>query len=123
MPKRNGHGIDLLADPSRRAIVALLAINIGQPSRIAKEIGLSRSATSRHLRLLREAGLISVKRHFLDKRSFNYFIAQRRLGQITAWLAGTEVGRAFSTDEYWERVRSERRLRLIGTISKPPGGA
>src|SRR5688500_16940651 len=123
MPKRSGNGIDLLADPTRRAIVALLALNVGQPSRIAKAIGLRRSAASRQLRLLREAGLIAVKRHFLDKRSFIYFIDPRRLGQITAWLAGTEVGRAFSADEYWERVRSERRLRLIGTISKPPGGA
>jgi DNA-binding transcriptional ArsR family regulator len=123
MPKRNGHGIDLLADPTRRAIVALLALNVGQPTRIAKEIGRSRSATSRQLRLLREAGLISVRRHFLDKRSFTYFIDPRTLGQITAWLAGTEVGRAFRTDEWLERVRSERRLRLIGSSSKAPKGA
>ncbi len=101
MPKRNGKGIELLADPTRRAIVALLALEAGkpnmgrQPSMIAREIGRSRPATSRQLRLLREAGLISVRQHFVDGRRVVYFIDPRRLGQITAWLAGTELARAF----------------------------
>lgn len=95
MPKRNGHGIELLADPTRRGIVALLALGVGQPSKIAMEIGRSRPATSRQLRLLHRAGLISVRHHYLDGRRVVYFIDPQRLGQITAWLAGTEVGRAF----------------------------
>ena len=97
VPKRNGSGIELLADPTRRRIVALLAIRERQPSKLAAAIGLSRPATSRQLRLLREAGLISVKRYFVDRRRSVYFIDPRRLGQITAWLAGTEVGRVFET--------------------------
>ena len=95
MPKRNGVGIDLLADPTRRAIVAQIALGIGQPALIAARIGLSRPATSRQLRILRQAHLISVRRHFMDGRRFEYFILPLRLGQITAWLAGTEVGRTF----------------------------
>ena len=66
-----------------------------QPSRIAKEIGRSRPATSRQLRILHRAGLISVRKHWVDGRRVVYFIDPRKLGQITAWLAGTEVGRAF----------------------------
>jgi DNA-binding transcriptional ArsR family regulator len=96
MPKRNGHGIDLLADPTRRAIVGLLAVGIGEPSRIAREIGRSRPATSRQLRLLREARLISVARDPIDRRKRYYNIDRYRLGQITAWLAGTGAGRAFA---------------------------
>ncbi len=95
MPKRNGSGIDLLADPTRRAIVSQLALGIGQPTKIAKRIGRSKPATSRQLRLLYQAGLISVRRQFLDGRRVDYYIHPQRLGQITAWLAGTEVGRAF----------------------------
>jgi hypothetical protein len=95
MPRRNGIGIDLLADPTRRAIVALIALGVGQPSRIAKEIGRSRPATSRQLRILCQAGLIFARDHWSDGRRVVYFIDARRLGQITAWLAGTEVGRAF----------------------------
>lgn len=95
MPKRNGIGIDLLADPTRRRIISLVALGHGEPSKIAVEIGLSRPATSRQLRLLQHAGLISVRRHYVDRRRLVYFVEPRRLGQITAWLAGTEVGRAF----------------------------
>jgi DNA-binding transcriptional ArsR family regulator len=57
MPKRMAQGIELLADPTRRRIMGLIALHPRRPSGIAAEIGLSRPATSRQLRLLREAGL------------------------------------------------------------------
>jgi DNA-binding transcriptional ArsR family regulator len=95
VPKRNGKGIDLLADPTRRQIVSLIALGIGQPSKIAKRIGLSRQATSRQLRVLSEAKLISGRRGLVDGRQRMYSIDVQRLGQITAWLAGTEIGRVF----------------------------
>lgn len=97
MPKRNGTGIELLADPTRRRIIGLLALRERQPSKIATEIGLSRPATTRQLRLLERAGLVERRRSYLDGRSFTYYIDFRRLGPITAWLAGTEVGRQFPT--------------------------
>jgi len=96
MPKRNGNGIDLLADPTRRRIVALLALGTGRPSKLAVELGLSRPATSRQLRLLQRAGLISARRGYVDRRTVVYYIEPARLVQIAAWLAGTEVGRALS---------------------------
>jgi DNA-binding transcriptional ArsR family regulator len=93
MPKRNGQGIELLADPTRRRIIALLAIRPRRPSAIATEIGLSRPATSRQLRLLRDAGLIRSQRSPVDGRGYRYAIEPRSRGAITAWLAGTNVGR------------------------------
>lgn len=95
MPRRNGAGIELLADPTRRRLVALLALGVAGPAMLAIEVGLSRPAVSRQLGLLRDAGLISVRTGYVDRRRRLYFIEPRRLGQITAWLAGTEVGRAF----------------------------
>ena len=95
MPRRNGTGIDLLADPTRRRIIALLALGHKRPSKVAAEIGLSRPATTRQLRLLQGAGLIAARRSYVDGRAVVYYIELERLGQITAWLAGTEVGRAF----------------------------
>lgn len=92
MPKRNGPGIALLADPTRREIVALLALRPRRPSSIAREIGLSRPATSRQLRLLREAGLIRILPVPLEGRAVLYAIDDHRHGRITAWLTGTEVG-------------------------------
>jgi DNA-binding transcriptional ArsR family regulator len=93
MPRRNGAGIDLLADPTRRRIIALLAVHPLRPSTIATELGLSRPAVSRQLRLLREAGLIVARRSRVDGRSVLYGIHPSRHGSITAWLAGTGVGR------------------------------
>jgi DNA-binding transcriptional ArsR family regulator len=93
VPKRNGAGIELLADPTRRQIIALVALRPRRPSGLAKEIGLSRPATSRQLRLLEEAGLIRGGRFVGDGRVVLYIIDQRQHGRITAWLAGTEIAR------------------------------
>jgi DNA-binding transcriptional ArsR family regulator len=98
MPARNGEGIELLADPTRRAIVAQVALGRGRPSLVAKAIGRSRPATSRQLRLLRKAGLIKMHRDPSDGRKRWYLIDPVKLGQITAWLAGTDVGRKFPAE-------------------------
>ena len=93
MPKRNGLGIELLADPTRRRIIAVLAVCPRRPSSLASEIGLSRPATSRQLTLLRDAGLVWASRSAVDGRVRLYRLEPRAHGPITAWLAGTEVGR------------------------------
>jgi DNA-binding transcriptional ArsR family regulator len=92
MAKRNGTGIALLADETRRRIVALLAVRPRRPSAIAAELGLSRPATSRQLRLLEQAGLIWAFRSRLDGRGVVYSINPSAHGRIIAWLAGTDVG-------------------------------
>jgi DNA-binding transcriptional ArsR family regulator len=92
MPRRNGTGIALLADPTRREIIGLLALHPRRSSAIAREIGRSRSATSRQLRLLAEAGLVRVIPSPFDGRASLYSIHPGAFGRITAWLAGTEVG-------------------------------
>jgi DNA-binding transcriptional ArsR family regulator len=93
VPRRNGSGIELLADPTRRRIVAALALRARRPSSIATEIGLSRPATTRQLHLLQEAGLIRGSRSIIDRRAVLFILDPRRHGPITAWLAGTEIGR------------------------------
>jgi DNA-binding transcriptional ArsR family regulator len=92
MPKRNGSGIELLADPTRRAIVAALALRPRRPSSLALELGLSRPGISRHLSLLLGAELVRVHRSQVDGRGLLYDLDPDRHGQVTAWLAGTEVG-------------------------------
>ena len=93
MPNRNGDGIELLADPTRRRIVAALALRPRKPSSLAAEIRLSRPATSRQLALLADAGLVRAIQSPVDRRSLVYGIEPRRQGAIIAWLAGTEIGR------------------------------
>jgi DNA-binding transcriptional ArsR family regulator len=93
MSKRNGVGIELLADPTRRRPIALIAINPCRPSTLARELGLSRPATTRQLGLLRDAGFVKVGRSRADGRVRLYWVDPWRHGVITAWLAGTEIGR------------------------------
>jgi len=93
MPKRNGSGIELLADPTRRRIVAALALGPRRPSSLATELGLSRPAVSHQLRLLRDAKLVDTARSLVDGRVVLYRLQPGQHGPITAWLAGTGVGR------------------------------
>jgi DNA-binding transcriptional ArsR family regulator len=53
-----GDPFDALGDPNRRAIVELLGRRGRSVREIADELPISRPAVSRHLRLLREAGLV-----------------------------------------------------------------
>src|SRR5688500_2049650 len=92
MPKRIGTGIALLADPTRRQIVALCATRPRRPSALAQLLDLSRPATTRQLRLLAEAGLLVRRRSGVDARGFLYAVPPKRIGHIIAWLGGTEVG-------------------------------
>lgn len=56
---RAGDPFEALGDPNRRAIVELLSAQPRSVQEIADELPISRPAVSRHLRLLKEAGLVS----------------------------------------------------------------
>jgi DNA-binding transcriptional ArsR family regulator len=49
---------EALGDPNRRAIVELLGAGDRSVQELADELPISRPAVSRHLRLLKEAGLV-----------------------------------------------------------------
>jgi DNA-binding transcriptional ArsR family regulator len=93
VPRRPAVGIELLADPTRRRIVGLVALHPRRPSDLAAAIGLSRPATTRQLGLLRAAGLLRRTYSPRDGRSRLYAVNPMLIGPITAWLAGVEVGR------------------------------
>jgi DNA-binding transcriptional ArsR family regulator len=93
VPRGNGAGIELLADPTRRRIVAALALQQRRPSSLAAEFGLSRPAIARQLHILRDAGFIRSGRSMVDRCAILFALEPRRHGVITAWLAGTEIGR------------------------------
>ena len=119
MPTRKAVGIELLADPTRRRIVALIAARVRHPADIAAAIGLSRPAVSRQLRLLTEAGLIRWTWSNLDRRSRVYIVDPAMQAPIIAWLAGvdlTNVRPFFSP--YWSGpVRTSNRP--LGATTDP----
>jgi len=72
-----------LADPTRRELVALLAGKELAAGELAARFAVSRPAISRHLRVLREAGLVRSR---TEGRRRLYMLDPRPLRDLDAWL-------------------------------------
>src|SRR5215213_823616 len=72
-----------LADPTRRELVGLLAAGELAAGELADRFPVSRPAISRHLRVLREAGLVRARAE--GKRRL-YALDPRPLRELDAWL-------------------------------------
>jgi DNA-binding transcriptional ArsR family regulator len=59
MPSPEHNAFDALGDPNRRAILALLGTHDRSVQQLANALPISRPAVSRHLRVLKEAGLVT----------------------------------------------------------------
>jgi DNA-binding transcriptional ArsR family regulator len=62
-PARHHDALDALGDANRRAIVEILSGGARSVQEISDELPISRPAVSRHLRLLKDAGLVSDESH------------------------------------------------------------
>lgn len=74
---------EALADPVRRAIVERLADGEVGAGEIAEAFPVSRPAISRHLRVLREAGLVTAR---VAGQHRIYALDRRPLAELDAWL-------------------------------------
>jgi DNA-binding transcriptional ArsR family regulator len=54
-------GLEALADPTRRSIFELLGAGPSPVVEIARHVPISRPAVSQHLKVLKDAGLVSVR--------------------------------------------------------------
>jgi DNA-binding transcriptional ArsR family regulator len=75
--------VDALADPIRRAIVERLAEGEVGAGELAAAFPVSRPAVSRHLRVLREAGLVTAR---VAGQERVYALDRRPLAELDAWL-------------------------------------
>ncbi|HSJ32691.1 MAG TPA: metalloregulator ArsR/SmtB family transcription factor [Longimicrobiales bacterium] len=102
-----------IADPVRRDILVLLRDGVLTAGEIAACFDISRPAVSRHLRVLRECGLIVDEVHGRERR---YHLDIAPLGPLEAWLAALHdpwSGRldALETEVY--RTRRDRRVSKV----------
>lgn len=74
---------DALADPTRRRVLELLSEGELSAGEIAAAFTVSRPAVSRHLRLLREAGLVRARR---EAQRRVYGLDPAPLQEVDAWL-------------------------------------
>jgi len=103
------HALEALADPTRRQIVELLAERDRDAGEIASHFDVSRPAVSRHLRVLREHGLVRSRG---EAQRRIYSLDPGPLGEMNAWLAkyrGFWANRLDALDVQRRRARRRRK--------------
>ena len=101
-----------LADPTRRAIVERLRRKLQRPSEVAEALSMSRPAMSRHLRVLRRAGLIAQETLEEDARARLIQLRTEPLSRLRAWVEDVEAmwgDQLESFKAHAERVQRGRR--------------
>ena len=88
MTYRVAHAFDMLADPTRRAILERIGRAPAAVGEIAAGLPVSRPAVSQHLKLLKEAGLVTETASGTRRI---YRIDPRGLGAMRDWL-----------DQFWQ---------------------
>jgi DNA-binding transcriptional ArsR family regulator len=73
-----------LSDPNRRAVLALLLERPRPVGELVEQLGLSQPGTSKHLKVLREAGLVQVRQ---DANRRVYALDPGPIRELDVWLA------------------------------------
>jgi DNA-binding transcriptional ArsR family regulator len=78
-----------VADPTRRAMLDMLALREHSAGDIVSTFSqISQPAVSKHLRILRDAGLVSVQIHAQQRI---YSLQPKALAELDAWIAKYKV--------------------------------
>lgn len=72
-----------IADPTRRAIIALIALQAMTPNALAEHFDTTRQAVSKHLRILTECELVKPEH---KGREIYYQLELEKMKEIDKWL-------------------------------------
>ena len=75
---------EVLADPTRRRMLDLLVAEERTVNELVEELDMNQPAVSKHLRVLRDAGLVSAR---VDAQRRVYRLEPEPLAEADAWLA------------------------------------
>jgi DNA-binding transcriptional ArsR family regulator len=73
-----------IADPTRRAIIGLIALQAMTPNAIAENFNTTRQAVSKHLRILTECDLVKQEQ---KGREVYYTLEIEKMKEIDIWLS------------------------------------
>jgi DNA-binding transcriptional ArsR family regulator len=79
-----------LADPHRRRVIDLLRERPRPAGELARAVGLAPPAMSRHLRTLRQSGLVAESHPEFDARVRVYTLRPEPMIELMRWLEETE---------------------------------
>lgn len=100
---------DIIADPTRRKILDLLLQRPHMVGELVDELGISQPGVSKQLRILREAGLVSVKQ---DGQRRWYVLQPEPLAEIDRWLIAYRKkwsDRHDRLDSYLQQIQQQQR--------------
>jgi DNA-binding transcriptional ArsR family regulator len=102
----NGNGIAALADPTRRAVFERLRAGPRAVGELAEDLPVSRPAVSQHLRVLKEAGLVTERKEGTRRL---YRVDPEGLAELRAYFEEfwTDALAAFKAAAENEQRRSE----------------
>lgn len=90
-PRRTvDHTFAALADPCRRRTIELLGQRPRRAGELAEALKLPAPAMSRHLRILKQSGLIEESHPEFDARVRIYALRAGAMGDLRKWLDDTE---------------------------------
>ena len=72
-----------IADPTRRAIIGLIALQAMTPNALAENFHTSRQAISKHLRILTECEIVKQEQ---QGREIYYSLEIKKMKEIDKWL-------------------------------------
>ena len=73
-----------IADPTRRAILVLIAVQAMTPNAIAEHFDITRQSISKHLRILTECGLVEQEQ---KGREIFYELKIDKMKEVDKWIA------------------------------------
>ena len=98
-----------IADPTRRAIIALIAAQAMTPNALAEHFDTSRQAVSKHLRVLTECELVKQTQ---QGREIYYELEISKMKEIDKWLSQFRKlweERFDNLDKYLAKIQKERK--------------
>lgn len=92
-----------IADPTRRAIITLIALQAMTPNAIAEHFDTTRQAVSKYLRILTECELVKPKQ---EGREIYYELEIKKMKEVDKWL------------EQFRKIWEDRFNQLDGVLAK-----
>ena len=98
-----------IADPTRRAIIMLLAVGAMTPNALAEHFNSSRQAVSKHLQILTECELVKQEQ---QGREIHYHLNANKLKEIEKWIEQFKAlfaKRFDQLDEVLKKLKSNKK--------------
>lgn len=105
-------GLDLtlfaLADPTRRGAIELLRAGPLRAGELADALAMNKPAMTRHLRVLRESGLVQEETPTDDARVHLYRLERTPFEKLRAWIDEVEAGWTLQLDSFKQHAERTR---------------